>query len=587
MSLATTQAAIDIAMSTLLSNIDSAQAAYYAAHGKYWQGLISHLTVPDSGVSIEANNLSATPTDQDVTWDAFMGANKPGTIPASVTVDVYQTPTGEWGYVKRVLFVYGGGVYSTATDSGENPANNVPWGSTPDAQAPPYLSSVASAIVGSGSDVSGVGTLAWSNPGNITQNDGSYASMDMAGVAATSHWLLGKSLGFVFPTNTVIDGIKATVRRKASSTASHDYLQDQTVKLFLSGAAIGSNKAAAGHIPTSIESKVYGGATDFWGANLTPDNLSDSSFGLGVSWSGEEANGQVDYIQFDVSYTSDATRAFPTITSLDVSSGTPSGGTAVTITGTGFKNGVGVKFGTDSATSILVVSSTSITCVTPAHSAGTVDVVVTNADSKAATLSNGYTFATPAPSYRQYNSQTGTNSGGITFSFASTPIQNNLMIVVLTSNSGVAWSSPAGWTQLQSGYTGAQVFYKIAGASESNAYNFDDGGSSKSDAQAGVMIEISNSGASSPIDASAATDSTYVSPSVTTTQANDVVLSLACGGVGTFTGAPSGWNLVATVSSGLIVAAAAYKSFASAGATGTATWTSSSGLKVFTVAVKG
>lgn len=586
MSLASTQAAIDTAMSTLLANIDAAQATYYASNGRYWQGLISHLTIPDNGSSILANNLSATPTDQVVTWDTFMGANKPGTIPASVTVDVYQTQTGAWGYVKRVLFVYQGAIYSTATDSGADPANNVPWGSTPDPQTPPYLQSVATAIVGNGSDVSGVGTLTWSNPGNITQNDGSYAGMDMTGVAATSHWLLGKALGFTFPDNTVIDGIKATVRRVADASASHDFLQDQTVKLFLSGAAIGNNKAAAGNVPTTIESKVYGGTTDLWGTNLTPANLTDSTFGLGVSWSGEEATGQVDYIQFDVSYTADAARAFPTITSLSQTTGTIAGGTSVTVTGTGFKSGISGTLGGNALT-LTYTSSTSISFSTPAHAAGAVDLVLTNCDGKGVTSSNAFTYANTIPQYVRNGSGTASSTGPVTLTWSggTAPTVGNLMIAIIQNNSGGSVTSSNGWTQLNSGLNSTTCWYKVATVSDTSTAAWNWGGSAKADKCQGLMIEISGN-AASPIDANAASTSTFTTPSVTTTTGT-LVVSLGGGGTTTnFETQPSGWTLAlhGSTHNGTGIA---YKEFASSGATGTANWNNAGGEnKVFTVAVK-
>lgn len=65
------------------------------------------------------------------------------------------------------------------------------------------------------------------------------------------------------------------------------------------------------------------------------------------------------------------------ITAVSPSSGTPSGGTTVTITGTGFQAGATVKFGTNDGTSVNVISATSITAVSPAGT-GTVHITVTN-----------------------------------------------------------------------------------------------------------------------------------------------------------------------------------------------------------------
>jgi hypothetical protein len=84
----------------------------------------------------------------------------------------------------------------------------------------------------------------------------------------------------------------------------------------------------------------------------------------------------------------------PTVSSIDPSSGPLAGGTAVTITGTGFESGATVTIGGASATSVVVVSETSITAVTPSGTAGAKDVVATNADSGlTGTLAGGFTYA--------------------------------------------------------------------------------------------------------------------------------------------------------------------------------------------------
>jgi hypothetical protein len=69
----------------------------------------------------------------------------------------------------------------------------------------------------------------------------------------------------------------------------------------------------------------------------------------------------------------------PTIVSLSRTSGSVSGGIQVTITGTGFKTVQNVKFGTTTAKSFTVKSTTQIIATTPAHAAGQVRVSVTTA----------------------------------------------------------------------------------------------------------------------------------------------------------------------------------------------------------------
>ncbi|MCI9866919.1 putative Ig domain-containing protein [Rhizobium skierniewicense] len=99
-------------------------------------------------------------------------------------------------------------------------------------------------------------------------------------------------------------------------------------------------------------------------------------------------------------YTITVTRAAPqppAIASISPNSGSSSGGTAVTITGADLSNVTSVKFGTTAASSFTVISATSITATTPAHTVGAVDVVVSDG-TNTSTLSNAFTYE-PALSF--------------------------------------------------------------------------------------------------------------------------------------------------------------------------------------------
>lgn len=88
----------------------------------------------------------------------------------------------------------------------------------------------------------------------------------------------------------------------------------------------------------------------------------------------------------------------PTCTLAAPSSGSKAGGTAVTLTCTGLITGAPttVFFGGEEASSVVVVSATSITCVTPPFTTfgatELVDVYVVN-DGRTATLDDGFTFS--------------------------------------------------------------------------------------------------------------------------------------------------------------------------------------------------
>ena len=73
-----------------------------------------------------------------------------------------------------------------------------------------------------------------------------------------------------------------------------------------------------------------------------------------------------------------AYEATPSVTALSPMAGLAGGGSAVTITGTGFSAASAVMFGTtNAASSYSVASSSEITAISPAGTAGTVDVTVT------------------------------------------------------------------------------------------------------------------------------------------------------------------------------------------------------------------
>jgi hypothetical protein len=118
--------------------------------------------------------------------------------------------------------------------------------------------------------------------------------------------------------------------------------------------------------------------------------------------------------------------AAPTITSISPSSGTPNGGTIVSITGTNFANGATVKFDTSNAIGVTVNGSTSITATTPVHAAGTVTVTVTNPDSQSGTGS--FTYVNPTLSVASVSPQTGPTSGGQTVTINGSNFQSGATV---------------------------------------------------------------------------------------------------------------------------------------------------------------
>jgi hypothetical protein len=97
-------------------------------------------------------------------------------------------------------------------------------------------------------------------------------------------------------------------------------------------------------------------------------------------------------------YTYIAPPPAPTVSGTAPASGPTTGGTSVTISGTGFVSGATVTFGGTAATGVTVVNPTTITATTPAHGAGAVNVTVTNPDGQSGTCVGCFTYVAGPPS---------------------------------------------------------------------------------------------------------------------------------------------------------------------------------------------
>jgi hypothetical protein len=114
--------------------------------------------------------------------------------------------------------------------------------------------------------------------------------------------------------------------------------------------------------------------------------------------------------------------AAPVVTGLSPSSGSTDGGTSITISGLNFQNVTGVLFGSTSVPYTLV-SPTVITVTTPAHVAGTVDVVVqAAAGNSSLSPADQFTFRVPAPVITGISPTSGPVSGGTAVTITGTDL---------------------------------------------------------------------------------------------------------------------------------------------------------------------
>ena len=150
------------------------------------------------------------------------------------------------------------------------------------------------------------------------------------------------------------------------------------------------------------------------------------------------------------------------VSSVSPDFGPPSGGTAVTITGTGFTGTTSVKFGATAAASFTVANDATINAVSPAHAVGTVDLTVTNASGTSLiTSSDHFTYgpcasvtASASPASPKPSGTPITFTGSASGCFSPNPLYE-------------FWMLPAGsstWQLVQSYSTNATYPWNSTGA---------------------------------------------------------------------------------------------------------------------------
>jgi len=102
-----------------------------------------------------------------------------------------------------------------------------------------------------------------------------------------------------------------------------------------------------------------------------------------------------DYGEISLTITQSANFT-PVVHTVSRASGTASGGTSVVIHGSGFVSTPTVTFGGVAATSVSLLGVGTLTATTPAHTAGVVDVRVTNPSAAFGTLGSGFTYVASA-----------------------------------------------------------------------------------------------------------------------------------------------------------------------------------------------
>jgi IPT/TIG domain len=142
-----------------------------------------------------------------------------------------------------------------------------------------------------------------------------------------------------------------------------------------------------------------------------------------------------------------------TVGHLSPTSGLITGGTTVTITGTGFTGATAVNFGATPGTNLVVNSATSISVKSPAHAVGPVDVTVVVGGVASPTSPNDvFTFQYPVPVVGSMTPNVGKSAGGDTVTITGSGFTGattvsfgaNPATIVTNTGTTLTVTSPAG-----------------------------------------------------------------------------------------------------------------------------------------------
>ena len=118
--------AIDAGIAAAWPEIQARQDAFFAEHGRYFQGLCTHTdaSVPEDGQPAPADQLDTHPDYQSETWiDVGYDSTNPR---AAMTIDQYVGPDGP-GYVSSFCVIIAGELWFRSINVGPEAYRELPW----------------------------------------------------------------------------------------------------------------------------------------------------------------------------------------------------------------------------------------------------------------------------------------------------------------------------------------------------------------------------------------------------------------------------------------------------------------------------
>jgi len=146
---------------------------------------------------------------------------------------------------------------------------------------------------GTGANATGIGTVAWNNPGNARTNNNSYATAALtASGVTTSNYLRVSNFGFNIPASATISGIEVIIGRREDNTGNGNDVRDVEVILMKAGSTSGINNKAYTTLdwPTSKTAANYGNPTDLWGTTWNATDINAANFGVSLVANSDNKN---------------------------------------------------------------------------------------------------------------------------------------------------------------------------------------------------------------------------------------------------------------------------------------------------------
>lgn len=128
-----------------------------------------------------------------------------------------------------------------------------------------------------GADDAGHGTVAWTNPGNVTVDDANFATA-ILNASAVSHYLKATGFGFSIPAAT-INGIVVEWKRSTSTGT----INDSRSRIVKGGTIGATDKASATTWPGTQTYESYGGVSDLWGESWSASDINAANFGAALA----------------------------------------------------------------------------------------------------------------------------------------------------------------------------------------------------------------------------------------------------------------------------------------------------------------